>query len=123
MKFSDLQIERYARHILLPEIGGAGQTKIMDGRVLVVGAGGLGSPVLLYLAAAGVGTIGIIDDDKIELSNLQRQIIHTTPRVGKPKVESARDAVEQLTRTLNYKYMRSDLRLTMLSSCSNTMTS
>ena len=96
MKISDLQIERYARHILLPEIGGAGQTKIMDGRVLVIGAGGLGSPVLLYLAAAGVGTIGIIDDDKIELSNLQRQIIHTTPRVGKPKVESARDAVETI---------------------------
>ena len=96
MKISDLQIERYARHILLPEIGGAGQTKIMDGRVLVIGAGGVGSPVLLYLAAAGVGTIGIIDDDKIELSNLQRQIIHTTPRVGKPKVESARDAVETI---------------------------
>jgi len=96
MKISDLQIERYARHILLPEIGGAGQTKIMDGRVLVIGAGGLGSPVLLYLAAAGVGTIGIIDDDKIELSNLQRQIIHTTPKVGKPKVESARDAVETI---------------------------
>ena len=96
MKFSDLQIERYARHILLPEIGGAGQTKIMDGRVLVIGAGGLGSPVLLYLAAAGVGTIGIIDDDRIELSNLQRQIIHTTPRVGKPKVESARDTVKTI---------------------------
>ena len=96
MKISDLQIERYARHILLPEIGGAGQTKIMDGRVLVIGAGGLGSPVLLYLAAAGVGTIGIIDDDKIDLSNLQRQIIHTTPRIGKPKVESARDTVETI---------------------------
>ena len=96
MKISDLQIERYARHILLPEIGGAGQTKIMNGRVLVIGAGGLGSPVLLYLAAAGVGTIGIIDDDKIELSNLQRQIIHTTPKVGKPKVESARDTVETI---------------------------
>jgi adenylyltransferase/sulfurtransferase len=96
MKISDLQIERYARHILLPEIGGAGQTINKDGRVLVIGAGGLGSPVLLYLAAAGVGTIGIIDDDKIELSNLQRQIIHTTPRVGKPKVESARDAVETI---------------------------
>ena len=101
MKFSDLQIERYARHILLPEIGGAGQTKIMDGRVLVIGAGGLGSPVLLYLAAAGVGTIGIIDDDKIELSNLQRQIIHTTPRVGKPKVESARDTVKTINPDVN----------------------
>src|SRR5512134_2157549 len=89
MDFSDQQIRRYARHILLNEIGGAGQAKLLASRVLVVGAGGLGSPLLLYLAAAGVGTIGIIDDDAVDLSNLQRQIVHATAAVGRPKVESA----------------------------------
>jgi len=96
MAISDLQVERYARHILLPEIGGAGQADVMRAKVLVVGAGGLGSPVVLYLAAAGVGTIGIIDDDKVDLSNLQRQIAHTTARIGLSKVESARDSIKDI---------------------------
>lgn len=93
MDFSDAQVSRYARHILLDEVGGGGQARLLRSRVLVVGAGGLGSPVLLYLAAAGVGTIGVIDDDLVDLSNLQRQIVHTTDRVGIPKVESARTAL------------------------------
>lgn len=87
--FTDAQVERYARHILLKEVGGIGQQKLLDAKVLVVGAGGLGSPAILYLAAAGVGTIGIMDADTVDLSNLQRQVAHTTERVGIPKVESA----------------------------------
>lgn len=87
--FTDDQVERYARHILLKEVGGIGQSKLMDAKVLIVGAGGLGSPVILYLAAAGVGTIGIIDADTVDLSNLQRQVAHTTDRIGMAKVESA----------------------------------
>ncbi len=86
---SDAQVERYARHILLREVGGVGQQKLLNAKVLVIGAGGLGSPVLMYLAAAGVGTIGVVDDDTVDLSNLQRQIAHTTDRVGVAKVESA----------------------------------
>ncbi len=93
MEFSDQQLERYARHIILPELGGTGQEKLLKSRVLVVGAGGLGSPLLLYLAAAGVGHIGIVDDDAVDLSNLQRQVIHATERIGDPKVESARDVL------------------------------
>lgn len=89
MDFSKDQINRYARHILLDEVGGEGQKKLLAARVLVVGAGGLGSPVLLYLAAAGVGTLGIADDDVVDLSNLQRQIIHRSEAVGTLKVESA----------------------------------
>lgn len=88
--FSDSEVNRYARHILLREIGGPGQKRLKEARVLVVGAGGLGSPALLYLAAAGVGTIGVIDDDLVDASNLQRQIIHTDQGIGQPKVESAR---------------------------------
>lgn|SRR5690625_163206 len=87
--FSDAQIERYARHLVLPEVGEEGQRRLMNARVLVVGAGALGSPVLMYLAAAGVGTLGVIDDDHVDLSNLQRQVIHSTPDVGRAKVESA----------------------------------
>ena len=87
------ELERYARHIVLPEIGGAGQQKLKRARVLVVGAGGLGSPVLLYLAAAGVGTLGIIDHDDVSLSNLQRQVIHVTASIGDTKTGSARDAI------------------------------
>ncbi|WP_048645330.1 molybdopterin-synthase adenylyltransferase MoeB [Nitratireductor soli] len=86
---SDLELERYARHIVLPEIGGAGQQKLKRARVLVIGAGGLGAPVLSYLAAAGIGTIGIVDDDTVSLSNLQRQVIHDTDGIGRAKVESA----------------------------------
>ena len=96
MKFSDDELERYARHIVLHEIGGAGQQKLKQARVLVIGAGGLGSPSILYLAAAGVGTIGVVDDDVVSLSNLQRQILHTTGEIGAPKTESARDSVGQV---------------------------
>lgn len=94
--FSEQQIHRYARHILLPEVGGIGQSKLLAAKVLVIGAGGLGSPLLLYLAAAGVGTIGVVDDDRVELSNLQRQILHGTEAVGSPKVESAQRAVASI---------------------------
>lgn len=90
------QIERYSRHILLKEVGGQGQQKLLQAKVLVVGAGGLGSPILLYLAAAGVGTIGIVDDDVVSLSNLQRQVIHSTGYLEKPKLESASEAVGRL---------------------------
>jgi len=90
------ELERYARHIVLREVGGPGQAALKRARVLVIGAGGLGAPVLLYLAAAGVGTLGVIDDDKVALSNLQRQVIHGTPEIGTPKVESAADAVRRL---------------------------
>jgi molybdopterin/thiamine biosynthesis adenylyltransferase len=83
------EIERYARHIVLAEVGGAGQQRFKAARVLIVGAGGLGAPVALYLAAAGIGTIGIVDDDLVSLSNLQRQVIHTTPQIGAAKVDSA----------------------------------
>jgi adenylyltransferase/sulfurtransferase len=89
LDFSEDEIRRYSRHILLKEVGGVGQARLKSASVLVVGAGGLGSPLLLYLAAAGVGRIGIIDDDVVELSNLQRQVAHTTARLGLPKVESA----------------------------------
>lgn len=94
--FRAAELDRYARHILLREIGGPGQARLKAARVLVVGAGGLGSPALLYLAAAGVGTIGVIDDDSVEGSNLQRQIIHTDDRIGMPKVQSATIAMRAL---------------------------
>lgn len=87
------EIERYARHIVLPELGGPGQQRLKAARVLIIGAGGLGAPAALYLAAAGIGTIGIVDDDTVSLSNLQRQILHTTGNVGEAKVESARAAL------------------------------
>jgi len=90
MDFSEDQIRRYARHILLPEVGGVGQARLLQSKVLVIGAGGLGSPLILYLAAAGVGTIGVVDDDRVDLSNLQRQVLHATARVGAPKAASAR---------------------------------
>lgn len=90
------ELERYARHIVLPEIGGAGQQRLKKARVLVIGAGGLGAPVLQYLAAAGVGKLGIIDNDAVSLSNLQRQIIHTTERTGMAKVESAKLSIEAI---------------------------
>lgn len=90
------QRERYRRHLILPEVGEAGQAKLLEARVLLLGAGGLGSPAALYLAAAGVGTLGIVDMDVVDLSNLQRQVIHTRERQGQPKVESARAAIEAL---------------------------
>jgi adenylyltransferase/sulfurtransferase len=90
------ELERYARHIVLREVGGPGQTKLKASRVLVIGAGGLGAPVLLYLAAAGVGTLGIVDDDIVSLSNLQRQVIHATPDIGERKVDGAEQAIVRL---------------------------
>lgn len=93
MDFTESQIHRYARHILLQDVGGVGQEKLLKSKVLVIGAGGLGSPLILYLAAAGVGTIGVVDDDDVDLSNLQRQIAHTTARIGTAKTTSAKEAV------------------------------
>jgi len=90
------ELERYARHIVLREVGGPGQAALRRARVLAIGAGGLGAPVLLYLAAAGVGTLGVVDDDVVTLSNLQRQVIHATPDVGAPKVDSAAAAISRL---------------------------
>ena len=95
-EFSESQIQRYARHILLKEVGGTGQEKLLNAKVLMIGAGGLGSPVAMYLAAAGVGTIGIIDDDTVDLSNLQRQILHDTASVDQPKVESAKQTIARI---------------------------
>jgi len=89
MELSEEQFRRYARHLILDEVGEEGQEKLLQSRVLVIGAGGLGSPLLLYLAAAGVGTIGIVDNDRVDLTNLQRQVLHTTERIGRPKAESA----------------------------------
>lgn len=95
-RFSESEIRRYARHIVLQEIGGKGQEKLRQSKVLVVGAGGLGSPALLYLAAAGIGTLGIMDYDEVDLSNLQRQVIHFTPDVGRPKTDSAKEKLLDL---------------------------
>ncbi len=96
MAFSNEQLERYSRHIILKEIGVKGQKKLLNAKVLIIGAGGLGAPVAMYLAAAGVGTIGIADADEVDLSNLQRQIIHATADVGKPKVKSAKETMEAM---------------------------
>jgi molybdopterin/thiamine biosynthesis adenylyltransferase/rhodanese-related sulfurtransferase len=95
------QRRRYSRHLLIPEVGEEGQRKLLDAKVLLVGAGGLGSPAALYLAAAGVGTMGVVDDDIVDDSNLQRQVIHTTDRVGIPKAESARLAIEAINPDVN----------------------
>ena len=100
------EIARYQRHILLPEVGGAGQQRLKAARVLVIGAGGLGAPVLQYLAAAGIGTIGIADDDHVSLSNLQRQVIHDTGTIGELKTQSAADAIARLNphvRTIRFE--------------------
>ena len=96
MAFTNEQLERYSRHIILKEIGAKGQKKLLNGKVLIIGAGGLGSPVALYLAAAGVGTIGIADADVVDLSNLQRQVIHTTADLGRKKVESAAETMRAI---------------------------
>ena len=96
LDLSEAEIRRYARHILLREVGGTGQAKLKAARVLIVGAGGLGSPLALYLAAAGVGTVGIVDPDRLELSNLQRQVAHTTSRLGATKVDSAAQAMREI---------------------------
>jgi adenylyltransferase/sulfurtransferase len=96
VELTDAQLERYARHVILDEVGEDGQARLLDAKVLVVGAGGLGAPLLLYLAAAGVGHLGVIDDDMVDLTNLQRQIVHSTGDVGRPKVESAFDSIHAL---------------------------
>ncbi len=96
MKFSDEQIHRYSRQMILPEIGGKGQKKLAEGKVIIIGAGGLGSPAALYLAAAGIGIIGLADFDRVELHNLQRQILHGTPDIGLAKVESGKRTLEAL---------------------------
>lgn len=95
-------MQRYSRHIILPEVGGVGQERLLNAKVLVIGAGGLGAPLLMYLAAAGVGTLGVIDDDTVDLSNLQRQVIHTTSRIGMPKVKSAGEAVAAINPDVSF---------------------
>lgn len=96
MAFTNEQLERYSRHIILKEIGVKGQKKLLGAKVLIIGAGGLGAPAAMYLAAAGVGTIGIVDADEVDFSNLQRQIIHATDDVGKPKVQSAKETMNKM---------------------------
>lgn len=100
-ELSDRQLERYARHVVLDEVGEEGQLRLLATKVLVIGAGGLGAPLALYLAAAGIGTIGLIDDDTVDLSNLQRQIVHTTDDIGRPKVASASDTLRRLNPEIN----------------------
>ena len=101
MALNDNQLERYARHIILKEVGGHGQQALIKAKVLVIGAGGLGSPLLMYLAAAGVGTIGIIDDDTVDLSNLQRQVIHMTDKLGRDKTASAKEMILNINPDIN----------------------
>jgi molybdopterin/thiamine biosynthesis adenylyltransferase len=101
IEFTDEQIERYSRHIILPEVGGSGQQKMLKARVLLLGAGGLGSPAAYYLAAAGIGNLGIVDFDQVDLSNLQRQIIHSTDRIGMLKTESAKKTINALNPDVN----------------------
>ena len=96
MAFTNDQLERYSRHIILKEVGAKGQKKLLNAKVLIIGAGGLGAPAALYLAAAGVGTIGIVDADEVDLSNLQRQVIHTTADIGKAKVQSAKETMNAI---------------------------
>jgi adenylyltransferase/sulfurtransferase len=109
LDFTEAEIARYSRHILLGEVGGAGQARLRAARVLIVGAGGLGSPVLLYLAAAGVGTLGVVDDDVLELSNLQRQIAHATDRLGMAKVESAAQSARAINPEVTIRTHRTRL--------------
>ena len=103
MEFTEAQLERYSRHIILNEVGGKGQKKLSQAKVLVIGAGGLGSPAALYLAAAGIGTLGLVDGDVVDLSNLQRQILHTTAGIGVPKVESGRKTLAALNPDITIK--------------------
>ncbi|MCP5052386.1 MAG: HesA/MoeB/ThiF family protein, partial [bacterium] len=115
MNLTEDQIERYSRHIILTEVGGKGQQKLLNSRILVIGAGGLGSPAAVYLAAAGVGTIGIVDGDEVDLSNLQRQILHTTKDVGVAKVESAKETLSAMNpdvtiETYNYRIDSGNIR-------------
>src|ERR1700741_680277 len=109
VSLSKEQRERYSRHLLVPEIGLEGQTKLLDAKVLLLGAGGLGSPTALYLAAAGVGTLGIVDDDDVDLSNLQRQVIHSTKTIGTPKVDSAEESIKAINPDVNVVKYRTRL--------------
>jgi adenylyltransferase/sulfurtransferase len=109
LDFSEDEIQRYSRHILLQEVGGIGQARLKAARVLVIGAGGLGSPLILYLAAAGIGTLGVVDDDVVDLSNLQRQIAHTTDRLGLSKVESAARAARAINPAVRIEAHRTRL--------------
>lgn len=106
MAMTDEQIERYSRHIILKEVGAKGQKKLLKGKVLIIGAGGLGAPAAMYLAAAGVGTIGIVDADEVDLSNLQRQIIHSTADIGKAKVKSAKETMNAMNPDVEVKTYR-----------------
>ncbi len=106
MAMTDEQLERYSRHIILKEVGVKGQKKLMNAKVLIIGAGGLGAPAAMYLAAAGVGTIGIVDADEVDLSNLQRQIIHTTEDLGKAKVKSAKETMNAMNPDVEVKTYR-----------------
>ncbi len=106
MAFTNEQLERYSRHIILKEVGAKGQKKLLNAKVLIIGAGGLGAPAAMYLAAAGVGTIGIADADEVDLSNLQRQIIHTTSDIGKAKVQSAKETMEAINPDVTVKTYR-----------------
>lgn len=103
MNLTENQIERYSRHIILKDIGGVGQEKILNAKVLIIGTGGLGAPAALYLAAAGVGTLGLVDGDVVDMSNLQRQVIHFTPDVGKSKVQSAAEKIAQINPDVKVK--------------------
>src|SRR5436190_20183689 len=100
-RFTEEQVQRYSRHIILPNIGGRGQRKLLDSSVLVIGAGGLGSPIAMYLAAAGIGTLGVVDFDRVDVSNLQRQSLHTDGDVGRPKVESAGEHLRAINPTVD----------------------
>lgn len=106
MAFSNEQLERYSRHIILKEVGAKGQKKLLNSKVLIIGAGGLGAPAAMYLAAAGIGTIGIADADEVDLSNLQRQIIHATSDIGKAKVQSAKETMEAINPDVTVKTYR-----------------
>ena len=116
------QRKRYSRHTLLPEFGVEGQLKLLNSKVLLLGAGGLGSPTALYLAAAGVGTLGLVDDDEVDESNLQRQVIHNTERVGQPKTESARKTIEALNPDVEVVEHRTRLDAENISRSSRTTT-
>lgn len=106
MALTDEQIERYSRHIILKEVGAKGQKKLLNAKVLIIGAGGLGAPAAMYLGAAGVGTIGIVDADEVDLSNLQRQIIHGTADIGKAKVKSAKETINAMNPDVTVKTYR-----------------
>ena len=105
-EISDEQLMRYARHVVLEEVGEEGQIKLLESKVLVIGAGGLGSPVLMYLAAAGVGTLGVVDDDVVDITNLQRQIVHGTEDIDRPKVDSAEARLRSINPEVRFTSIR-----------------